>query len=95
MKIVKQLTIEADESTKSPTWSRTLFVTDNGLLMVPAVLAGREKIVAMKAAWDGCPMIRFKNHLFVPTEWLKKEFPKDARLLAILEEKELEVAVAT
>lgn len=69
-----------------PKWLRTIGVDDKGALYVPAVVSGRsEQEVMLCANYDGIPIAVLEKHLFVPADWLKREFPLCAPGVAKLE----------
>jgi hypothetical protein len=60
---------------KVPKWARSLFVSDGGEIFIPAVLVGSEQEMFLCAGFDGTPLIRESNHLYIPLGWAEKEFP--------------------
>lgn len=76
---MKWLTIENSENADDPQfpeWARTVGITDQGLVFVPAGLAGSEDEVAMCMLYDGTESHLYRNHTYVPADWMAAEFPK-------------------
>lgn len=80
-----------------PRWKRTALRTDDGMILVPAALAGNETVVYWTVFWTGnVPQVMYEGHLFVALDWLKREDPETkavcrriaARLRAITETEE-------
>lgn len=61
---------------KIPMWSRYIYVTDDGDIFAPAILAGNEHSVVMCALFDGTKMVRDNGHVYLPLAWMEKEFPE-------------------
>lgn len=70
---------------KVPKWLMTLGISDAGVIFVPAAITGREQEVFLCTAYDGTRIARYRNHLFVPSTWLAKEFPKTRELCESME----------
>lgn len=70
---------------KQPAWLRTVLRSDDGILFIPAILAGNEHPAFLCAIFDGIPYSMFKNHVFLPATWLKKEYPVMEELVGVLE----------
>ena len=68
-----------------PKWKRTFGVTDDGVVLLPAVIAGNEQAVLLSAAYDGVEAVQEFGHLYVSTEWLAREFPPTAEICAAAE----------
>ena len=60
-------------SQKTPKWIRTIAVTDDGKIFIPAAIHGNEKAAFMCASFDGIPYIFDNEHLYLPLEWIEKE----------------------
>ena len=59
---------------KMPAWQRSVLVHDDGTIFVPACLGASETEVMLCAGYDGIGIAQHKGHLFVPIDWLEKEF---------------------
>lgn len=72
-----------------PEWRRSFGVDDAGIVYVPAAMAGveTELNVLLCASNDGQPNAVHLDHHYVPTTWLKQEFPKHLELIEIIEAK--------
>lgn len=58
-------------------WMRSVFVGDDGSIWVPSVIAGSEgseMVVVLCAIQDNVPVLRSQKHLYVPIDWMEKEF---------------------
>ncbi|MGE9760933.1 hypothetical protein [Pseudomonas sp. PDM20] len=74
------LVVDKPEGKRMPEWSRTIGVTDKGQVYVPAAMGGNEQQVVLCLAWDGTDCIEHLNHVFVPADWMAKEFPQTAEI---------------
>jgi hypothetical protein len=70
-----------------PKWKRTLAVSDDGTVYMPAAAAGDENAVGMCASYDGVSAVVIQRHLFLPTSWLTREYPEVADICANAEAK--------
>lgn len=61
--------------TDIPAWKRTAGVAQEGRIFVPAAMAGNEDEVHRCTMYDGTPTATYHGHIFVPADWLSKEFP--------------------
>jgi len=70
-----------------PEWRRSFGVSDNGTVFVPAAMAGdeTEQNVMLCALGDKQGTAVYLDHHFVPSDWLKNEFPKHSELIEIIE----------
>lgn len=68
---------DEDMKAKLPEWARSVLRHDDGTLFLPAVLGASEMEVLLCAGYDGTPVAQHKDHLFVPMDWLAREFPSD------------------
>jgi len=70
-----------------PEWRRSFGVNDDGIVFVPAAMAGdeTEMNVTLCASGDGQSTAVHLDHHFVPSDWLKREFPKHFELIEIIE----------
>jgi hypothetical protein len=63
---------------KTPTWLRRAAITADGVVFVPARIAGTESLIAFMAACDGVARFKDGGRIFVPAEWLAEQFPNVA-----------------
>lgn len=70
-----------------PKWRRTLAVSGDGTVFMPAAVAGDEKKVGLCALYDGVSAAVVHKHLFLPTDWLAREYPVVADICANAEAK--------
>ncbi|AZE51086.1 hypothetical protein C4K04_5438 [Pseudomonas chlororaphis] len=70
-----------------PEWRRSFGVSDGGVVFVPAAMAGdeTEMDVMLCACGDGQSTAVHLDHHFVPSDWLKRAFPKHFELIEIVE----------
>lgn len=61
-------------------WKRTYGISKDGEFYVPAAIAGDEQKIMMCASYDGIGIAHYKNHLYIPLTWAKKEFPDAAEV---------------
>lgn len=68
-------------------WRRSFGVSDSGVVFVPAAMAGdeTEMNVMLCASDDGQSTAVHLDHHFVPSDWLKREFPKHLELIEMIE----------
>jgi hypothetical protein len=60
-----------------PIWARSLFVSTERKVYLPAALFGNENAIFFCVSFDGdSGVIYSKNHLYVQWDWLKKEYSK-------------------
>lgn len=62
-------------------------MSEDGIVFVPAAMAGDETElnVMLCASGDGQSTATHLDHHFVPSDWLKREFPKYFELIEIIE----------
>ncbi|CAM3356433.1 hypothetical protein BZK31_06095 [Pseudomonas floridensis] len=70
-----------------PEWRRSFGVSDNEEVFVPAAMAGEETEmnVTLCASGDGQSTAMHLDHHFVPSDWLKREFPKHFELIEMIQ----------
>lgn len=70
-----------------PERRRSFGVSDNGEVFVPAAMAGEETEmnVTLCASGGGQSTAMHLDHHFVPSDWLKREFPKHFELIEMIE----------
>ena len=79
------LEVENPEGKKIPKWMRTLGISAEQTVFVPAAIGGNELTVSLCTAYDGTAMVTYRNHVFVPSAWLSKEFPDARELCEVME----------
>ncbi|WAC45218.1 hypothetical protein OU997_03215 [Pseudomonas sp. SL4(2022)] len=80
-------TASSPEQKHVPEWRRSFGISDKGAVFVPAAMAGddSELNVMLCASTDGQSTAVHLDHHFVPSNWLKREFPKHFELIEIIE----------
>lgn len=54
------------------------FVTDCGIIFLPAALFGNEETILYCTAYDGAETIQADGHIYAAADWLATEFPEHA-----------------
>jgi hypothetical protein len=68
-----------------PKWKCTFGVSDDGVVFLPAVIAGDEQAVLLCASYDGVEAVQGFGHLYVSTTWMAREYPPTAEICAAAE----------
>lgn len=77
--------VENTETSKFPEWARSFGINDQRQVFVPAAMANvPEREVHLCTLSDNTPSIVYKDHYFVPADWLCQEFPKTKELCEII-----------
>lgn len=74
------------KAARLPKWARSLALSPEGKLYVPAALAASEIVVLIAAGYDGTPVMQTDGHLFVEADWMAREFPKTAAAIEHMRE---------
>jgi hypothetical protein len=61
-----------------PKWQRRAAIAGDGTIFIPAIVAGGENTVFLCAGYDGTRVVYHSGHLYVPSDWVKREFPQVA-----------------
>lgn len=87
MNSIQWYAVANPEGKRYPEWRRSFGVTDMGIVFVPAAMAGdeTEMNVMLCACGDGQSTAVHLEHHFVPSGWLKAEFPKHVELIEVIE----------
>jgi hypothetical protein len=67
--------LRSSHGTKSPAWKRSIAINREGIVFVPAVIAGKEKDVSLFTLCDRTPVLLCFEHVYVPVAWMVKHFP--------------------
>lgn len=75
------------EKKRYPEWRRSFGVNDERRVFVPAAMAAdtAAQLVVVLAITENQPVAEYLNHPFVPSDWLKRDFPKHRDLIEIIE----------
>jgi hypothetical protein len=57
----------------------------DGVVFMPAAAGGDERAVVLCASFDGVPMVTADKHVYVPCDWMAREFPEIADLAQKIE----------
>jgi hypothetical protein len=66
---------EIQTDKKTPVWTRSFYIANDGECFLPAVLFGQEFPITLMLSYDGCTLMTHKNHAYVPLSWATKNFP--------------------
>jgi hypothetical protein len=61
---------------RTPKWLRSVAVIDDGTIFAPAAITGNEQRAMLCASWDGVSAIFESKHMYLPVQWLAKEYPE-------------------
>jgi hypothetical protein len=53
-----------------PKWKRSAGLDDDGTIFIPAMIASNEINVMMCAGFDGTEVVKYLDHLYVPSDWM-------------------------
>ncbi|GFM80703.1 hypothetical protein PSCICN_13950 [Pseudomonas cichorii] len=87
MNKIQWFCVSNPDGKRFPEWRRSFGVGANGVVFVPAAMAGddTEMNVTLCASGDGHSTAVHLDHHFVPSDWLKREFPKHFELIEMVE----------
>jgi len=52
------------------------FVTDCGIIFLPATLFGNEQEIFLCCGYDGAEVVQHEGHIYAAADWLSTEFPE-------------------
>lgn len=67
--------VRSSHGAKSPAWKRSIAINREGMVFVPAVIAGKEKAVSFSTLSDRTPVLLCFDHVYVPVAWMVEHFP--------------------
>ncbi len=67
-----------------PKWRRSVGLSSDGVVFVPAAMGGNESEVFLCAGYDGTQVVQYLNHVYVPADWLAAEFKATAEACKII-----------
>lgn len=67
--------VRSSHGAKSPAWKRSIAISREGIVFVPAVIAGKEKDVSLSTLFDHTPVLLCFDHVYVPVAWMVEHFP--------------------
>ncbi|WP_419737270.1 hypothetical protein [Pseudomonas sp. COR18] len=87
MSTIHWFSVSNPDGRRFPEWRRSFGLGYDGTVFVPAAMAGDETElnVMFCACGDGQSTAAHLDHHFVPSDWLKREFPKHAELIEMIE----------
>jgi hypothetical protein len=89
--------IENTAFTAFPEWIRTVGLSSAGQILLPAAMGDHdnEALVAICACEaSGEPLVVHQEHLYVPSQWLRDEYPAIADLIQTVEAHALTLGTA-
>jgi hypothetical protein len=78
---------DGPEVQKVPKWKRSAGLAPDGVIYAPAAIAGNELAVTMAAQWDGVASVLHSRHVYLPTSWLRQEYPDIADVFDLIEKR--------
>lgn len=87
MNKVQWFSVSNPDGKRFPEWRRSFGIGDDGIVFVPAAMAGdeTEMNVMLCALADNQGTAVHLDHHFVPSDWLKNVFPKHSELIEMIE----------
>jgi len=70
---------------KSAKWARRAAVSSDGIIYIPGAIAGGEMNVFLCASYDGTSAVLDGDHVYYPSDWLKREFPESKDVVELIE----------
>lgn len=70
---------------REPEWKRSAALADDGVVFAPAIITGNEMVAFLAASWDGTPVVMNDDHLYLPVQWIAREYPDVADVCAEIE----------
>ncbi len=86
-----QIVMQGKDDYKLPEWLRTSFIGDDGTVYLPCGACSDERDALLRLAYDNVPVVRHHGHLYAPSSWLAREYPKYAHVFRIMGQKILTV----
>ena len=69
---------------KGPKWIRSAGISGDGTVFVPAAISGNEKMAFLNASFDGEKACINHEHIYLPSVWMKKEYPKESEMIDMI-----------
>jgi hypothetical protein len=70
---------------EAPDWARSAVIDADGVVYVPAAIGGNEDNVLICAVWENVTSIYSDGHLYLPSEWMAREYPDMADIVRLVE----------
>jgi hypothetical protein len=77
---IRWLEAPASSVGRSPSWLRSVGLSRDGTVYLPAALGGDEMEMSVRVVRDGEPAVIHRHHTFVPSDWLARVAPRRAEL---------------
>jgi hypothetical protein len=72
---MRWLVVNSENVKKLPEWKRTVGISTDGSVFVPAAIGGIEKVVSTSTLRDKISIRIRDNHVYVPMVWLAENYP--------------------
>ena len=82
-----QIVLEGKDAHILPEWLRTSFVGDDGTVYLPCGVFDNESSAFLRVTYDNVPVVRQGRHLYAPSDWLAREYPRYAHVVKVMTEK--------
>ena len=84
------MTVTSPTDKRIPKAAKTSGITQDGKVFVWAGIAGPENTVTLCATYDGVEMAVVDDHVYLPAEWVVKEYPQLTELCGNIRKKLVE-----
>lgn len=72
---MRWLIIKSKNLDHLPQWKRSVGISDNGTIFIPAAIGRDEKVVSISTLKYQTLFRIYANHVYVPVAWLPKHWP--------------------
>ncbi|WP_339531064.1 hypothetical protein [Pseudomonas mucidolens] len=73
---MRWLVVKAKDMNHLPIWKRSVGISRDGTVFIPAAIGGVEKTVAISTLRDNVPVRIRADHVYVPMVWLSETCPQ-------------------
>lgn len=73
---MRWLVVNSKDIDHLPKWKRSVGISDDGTVFIPAAIGGVEKAVSISTLRDQIPTRIRDNHVYVPMVWLSENCPQ-------------------
>ena len=82
------------ESPLTEEWLRTTFVDVDGQVFLPCGALDNELTALLCISHDGVPFVQHQGHIYAPSSWLAREYPRYAQTIETIADRVLREAQA-
>jgi hypothetical protein len=75
----------AAQGKRVPAWARRSALAADGTVFVTGAVTGSEMDAFLSAGYDGLAIVRDGEHVYLPADWLRQEYPNSASLVTKIE----------